>query len=64
LPRTRSRPFIDRIPDAIDADPTLGSAVNVARVAEWRTDVRAIGETQCRVVDFIIWVRDKKEYQS
>jgi hypothetical protein len=57
-------PFIDRVPDAIDADPTLGDAVNLARVEAWRTDVRAIAETQCRVVDFTIWVRDKKTYQS
>lgn len=56
--------FIDALPDAVDADPTLGGAVNLARVDAWRTGNRPIGEMDARVCDFTIWVREKKSYQS
>jgi hypothetical protein len=57
-------PFINTVPAAIDANPALSGAVNLAKVTEWRTDVRAIAETQCRVIDFTIEVLDKAPYRT
>lgn len=56
--------YLNSIPAAIDANPTLTSACNVAYVVDWRGDVREIGEVQCRVVDFTVLIRDKSTYQG
>lgn len=57
-------PFINTLPAAIDANPTLGGAVSLVQVISWRTDVRAIADVQVRAVEFTIDVLDKKPYHT
>jgi hypothetical protein len=62
------KPFVNRIPAAIDADPTLGGRVNLAYcegspLGDGDTYLE-IAETTCRAVTFVAVLVEKGTYQS
>lgn len=56
--------LVNAIPAAIDADPTLGGRVNLARITEGPAGFIAIGGTNYRIIDYTIDVLEKGAYQS
>lgn len=56
--------YINSVPAAVDANPTLTGTANLARVAEWIPDYFTIGEKEHRRVRFIIEIIQKAQYGS
>lgn len=57
-------PFINSVAAAVDANPTLSGACNLAWVSSWQADYYTIGEIVTRRVRFIVEIRDKGRYQG
>lgn len=57
-------PFINSLPIAIDADPTLGGAVTWAKVTSWITSYPEYTEKPTRSLEFICEITEKKNRGS
>lgn len=57
-------PFINSLPIAIDANPTLGGAVTWAKVTSWLTGYPDYTEKATRSLEFICEIKDKKNRGS
>jgi len=57
-------PWINDLPAAIDADATLGGAVNIAQVVDWTADYFDIGEVKTRRAFFTVEIKDKSAYRG
>lgn len=58
------RAFINSVPAAIDADPTLSNRCNIAQITGGRADFAVVGGITYRVIDFESKVLEKAEWQS
>ncbi len=57
-------PWVNDLSAAIDADATLGGAVNLAQVVDWVADHYDIGEVKTRRLFFIVQMMEKSAYRG